>query len=213
MRSSIFSVPDFAEYERSKLSGLVVAKKAATIGLLHSSGCESFTGSSLNAIDLLAIFAELAVSFVGFASIVAAIQSLSGRSWSALDKLLFRSLIEISLVVLFLSLIPLAMSSAGIEAGVIWVSCSALALAVGLAATVVRSVMNRRYLGRQPRVGLYIAVPLAVVSLALNITNILVWRTATSYVFVMLLVVLMASAMFLNLVINLFPLGDRSTPK
>jgi len=167
----------------------------------------------VNATDLLVLFAELSVSYVGFASIVAAVQSLGGRSWTLLEKLLFRGLIEISLVGLMLSLLPLTLDSAGLAAGVLWVVCSAVSLAVGASAAFLRSRMNRRLLGHQPRVGLFVAIPLASVTFSLNVANIVIWRSSTAYLFVMFIVVLLASAMFLNLVMNLFPLDEQAKPE
>ena len=82
----------------------------------------------MNPFDLLVTFAELAVSYIGFASIVAAIQSLGGRTWEPLDKLLFRQSIEGSIVGVFLSIVPVSLSAAGTISGstLIWVAIVSL---------------------------------------------------------------------------------------
>ena len=56
-------------------------------------------------------------------------------------------------------------------------------------------------------------VSLAAVTWGLNLANIAYWRTSTAYLFVMFIVVLLASALFLNLVMNLFPLDEHPKPE
>lgn len=161
----------------------------------------------MNPFDLLVTFAELAVSYIGFASIVAAIQSLGGREWAPVDKMLFRVLIEISIVGVFLSLIPVTLSTLEMNSDRLWVISSAIALLSSGAAMFVRSRQNRRYLKRQPTVGKFVALPLGFLSVTLSVLNLALWRTAPAYMIVMLIWLTIASAMFLALVFRFFPLS------
>jgi energy-converting hydrogenase Eha subunit C len=161
----------------------------------------------MNPFDLLVTFAELAVSYIGFASIVAAIQTLGGRTWEPLDKLLFRGLIEGSIVGVFLSMIPVTLSAAGVQPEPIWIISSLLALVVSVSAPILRRRNNQQFIGRQPRVGQFVMLPLALSSIGLTVANLAVWRGPSAYVFVMLIWVAIVSANFLTLVFRFFPLG------
>lgn len=162
----------------------------------------------MSPIELLVTFAELSVSYIGFASIVAAIQSVGRRKWSLSDRLVFRVLIEISVVSVFLSLIPVTLSSTGMAATAIWVISSAIALVASVSAAIFRRYQNRRLLGHQPKVGMFVAAPLALSAAILSLLNLTIWRSATAYVSVMLIVIAIASALFLALVFRFFPLVD-----
>jgi hypothetical protein len=68
----------------------------------------------------LALLAELAVAVLGFSGVVAALGQRSSGEWSDLDRLRFRSMIRLALLVLVLSLLPLPFDSAGLGAAHVW---------------------------------------------------------------------------------------------
>lgn len=125
--------------------------------------------------------------------------------------MVFRALIEISLVGVLLGLIPVTLSSAQVGASATWVVSSVIAIIVAIQANVRRLIQARSVLGEQPKIGIMVALPMAILAIGLNIANIALWRAATPYVFTLLIIVLLASAMFLNLVFRLFPLSERDS--
>jgi len=78
-------------------------------------------------------FSEVALGFLGFSSVVLVLGWRSG-AWSQLDRARMVGLFVSSTGALFLSLVALAIASAGVPALALWRGCSALMLAYGTVA-------------------------------------------------------------------------------
>jgi hypothetical protein len=158
---------------------------------------------------LLTTIAEVAVAYVGFASIVAVIQSARAEEWLAEDRLIFRAMIEVSFATLLLSFLPGAVALLGLAEPTTWGVASALGLGSGVALLVRRLLLVRRHLARVPRVGAWFFVPMSGLSWILLLGNLFAWRAAGPYVIAVLVSLAVASGMFLSLLARFFPLGGR----
>jgi hypothetical protein len=84
-------------------------------------------------IDSLLTFAELAVAFAGFSSIVVLFQHRIEGAWTSIDAIRFRTMIQASLFATVFAVLPLPVHKLGASSGVVWSLCgSALAVLLGL---------------------------------------------------------------------------------
>jgi hypothetical protein len=158
----------------------------------------------------LTTIAEVAVAYVGFASIVAVIQSARSEEWQAEDRLIFRAMIEVSFATLLWCFLPAAAAVLELGERATWMVASALALATGAALLTRRMILVRRHLAGMPRAGTWFFLPMSVLSWVVLLANLLVWKAAGPYLIAVLISLAVASAMFLSLLARFFPLsGSR----
>ena len=83
--------------------------------------------------DVLLTFAEIAVAFAGFSSVVAIFQKQSADRGAGFDLFRFWIMLEFSLAALFFALLPFPLHFLGLSAPVVW-SCASGALLVFIVA-------------------------------------------------------------------------------
>ncbi len=162
----------------------------------------------MNPDDLLIVLAEVSIAFVGFASIVAALQANRARPWSRLDRFMFRAMVEAGILSFFTCVFPHAIGSFDVQEATIWSGASAISLVLGTASTIRRIFQSRQSLDELPKFGRRFLLPVVAAMLILHISNALYLQAAGPYVVSVLLSILIVAGMFLFLVIRLFPLTD-----
>jgi len=159
----------------------------------------------MNPEDLLILLAEISVAYVGFGSIVAALQSRS-HEWSIEDRLVFRALAEVAFGAFLVAIAPHLIASFDFAEGDIWAYSSGACLLSAPVVLVVRLVQVRKTVGRAPRSLYLIGYLPFFLFVACNAANFALWRAAGPYLFGAVTVILQASAHFLFLLYRVFPL-------
>ncbi len=134
--------------------------------------------------DLLLTFAEVAVAFAGFASLVAILGERPARDDPHINSVRMRAMVLYSLMVVMFSLLPLLLHRYEIAEAVIWrASSGALAVAVGCVGFwLTRAVLAVRSSG--PQTGSAIAIAVAIPIPTLLAATLLLAANATTTVFV-----------------------------
>jgi hypothetical protein len=74
----------------------------------------------------LLTFAEIAVAFAGFSSIVVLFRRDPGGKWKRVHALAFRDMITVSLLAALFSLLPFALTRLGLSPATVWGSLSGI---------------------------------------------------------------------------------------
>ncbi len=156
--------------------------------------------------DLLLTLAEISIAYVGFSAIVGALSS-SSKEWNSEIKLFLRSMIEVGLFSMSLSLLPEFFLVIGLEEQYIWMSASGVGLVIGGAMFANRMRQLRTAIGRPLPVGRFVLIPLGLIAMVIMILNVVIWQTPGPYVVATMLSLTSATVMFLALVYQLFPLN------
>jgi hypothetical protein len=98
---------------------------------------------------ILTALAEVGIAIAGFSGIVVALQHRSG-GWPEIDKFRFNLLLQVSLVGVFSSLIPILLHLVNPAKTFVWAWSSGLWLAYFLIAVVYRAPRTRRVLTADP---------------------------------------------------------------
>jgi hypothetical protein len=114
----------------------------------------------VQAVETLAVLAEVSVAFAGFSGIVTVFRRPDPSLWSGLDRFRLRFMVEFSLATLALSLLPLLLAELGLTERGVW-GLSSLVLGLGASYYLVRSLRRVRSL---VVAGEPVSRPLAIVS-------------------------------------------------
>ena len=163
----------------------------------------------MNPEDLLILLAEIAVAYVGFGAIVAALQSRS-QSWTIEDRVIFRALAEVALGAFFVAITPHLIASFDVAERTTWAYSSGACLFSGPAVLAVRIVQVRKTFGRASLSHYLIGYLPFLFFLGCNAANFLLWQAAGPYVLGTVTIILQASAHFLVLLYRVFPLTGES---
>ncbi len=166
--------------------------------------------TELNPENLLLVFAEVSVAYVGFGAIVAALQSRTD-SWSIENRFLFRAIVESAFGSLLVAVIPLLVSGFGYTEGALWAYSSSLVALGAVCALIFRVFQLRLAFNKQPRVLRYIAWPPTLFSLGCFVGNAFYWQAAGPYILANATMILQASVMFLVLLYRIFPIGNKES--
>jgi len=115
--------------------------------------------------DILAITAQVAATFLGFTGVIFAVGRFSSGSWSVADRHALVNLLIPSLIVLFLSFIPLIVSTAIEDSPTVWRISNAVLFAV-------HAPLVTRVLWLSLRSQLIEPVPLRFVGLPIGFTTV-----------------------------------------
>ena len=77
---------------------------------------------------ILQLVAELALGVLGFSGVVAVLGRRSVGEWAPVDRFRFFGMVQITVVVLILAVLPFPFYSAGFASQAIWGSCSGVAV-------------------------------------------------------------------------------------
>ena len=155
--------------------------------------------------SVLLTLAELSIAYVGFAAIVGALSSKS-QEWDTGTKVLFRSMIDIGLVNVFLCLIPNFLFLLAMDGTALWTISSSIAAVLVSGVFIARMVQIRRTLGTPLRIGRLVLIPLIVVTISAYLTNAVVYAEAGLYVLATGVHILVCTVQFLAVIYTLFPI-------
>lgn len=158
--------------------------------------------------EVLLTIGEVAIAYVGFASIVAVLSASREGAWSVGDRIVFRAMIEVGFLTVLVSFLPRAVALTDLPEGGLWQVCSGINVLAGVAMVIRRVRQLQRHAGGVLPFGRAFALPLTGVHLLLNAVNVAVWHTAWPYVAAMVISLAVASGMFLFLLFRFFPLDD-----
>jgi hypothetical protein len=147
-------------------------------------------------VDTLYTFAEVAVAFAGFASIVVVFRRRDQGEWSADDATAYRAMLFNSLFACAFSLLPAVLTPFEMPSSVLWASCSGLFLVYATWRILDGTVLNRR---SPPRILLVSAVA-AILAQAANVVGIPFGRGQPLYLVGVGLLIFIAGYNFFRLV-------------
>ena len=151
---------------------------------------------------ILTALAEVGIAIAGFSGIVVALQHRSG-GWPEIDKFRFNLLLQVSLVGVFSSLIPILLHLVNPGRTFVWAWSSGLWLAYALPMAVYRVPRALRTYTANPEpwskfMGAYIFTSLTL-QVLLQTTNLVWLREPWPHVLTVLLSLLLASLLFIRL--------------
>lgn len=157
--------------------------------------------------EVLLTLAEVSIAYVGFAALFGILSSRA-EEWPGEVQLMFRALIEVGLVLVFLSLAPVVLALCHIDAPDRWLFASLIAMVTLLGNIGWRIHQIRTRLGHFPREA-PVAIPMVVVNLVLYAGNAVIWREPGPYVIALVNGLAGASLIFLAMVYRMFPIVRR----
>ena len=113
--------------------------------------------------------AEVAVALAGFSALIIALTNRSDSGVDPISRGMVSTLIERSLVTVFLALLPILLSGLGVTPSIIWLSCSML-LAVYACSLAWRSSIQRR---SEPETEDYLNLPAFLLLMSVGLLVIL----------------------------------------
>lgn len=93
--------------------------------------------------ELLALQAEIAVGFTGFAALVSALGTSPSEADERLDRLRLRNLVEVGVLVTLMAMLPLVLLQADSGTRWVWSVCSAILIAILVAIIYLHGGRNR----------------------------------------------------------------------
>ena len=151
---------------------------------------------------ILTALAEVGIAIAGFSGIVVALQHRSG-GWPEIDKFRFNLLLQVSLVGVFSSLIPILLHLVNPAKTFVWAWSSGLWLAYALPMAVYRVTRKLPAVTAAPEpiskfMGAYIITSLTL-QILLQTTNLVWLREPWPHVLTVLLALFLASLLFIRL--------------
>jgi len=162
----------------------------------------------MNSLDHLATIAEVAIALAGFSALVAILGTRAGREKSKLEAFRIQMMLEASLFVVMLALLPSILFEFRIDDRVAWRASAALFLLLDLVASVSMTVRNRelRWAPADRKVGylvgsLSLAADAAVVVVLLGFAA---DRAAALYLLALYLNVALSAILFIRFAASTF---------
>ena len=155
--------------------------------------------------DGLLTFAEIAVAFAGFSSIVVLFRRDPGGKWKRVHALAFRDMITVSLLAALFSLLPFALARLDVSAPTVWGSLSAVMGVCSLAAVVAAGTPVLRSTTRTGERATAIVgfggTSLVALMLLLNAVGLGLSRTSGPYIAALVWFLFVAGLLFVRLVV------------
>ena len=157
--------------------------------------------------EILYTLTEVAIAYVGFAAVFGVLSSRA-EIWPAEVQLMFRALIEVGLLVMFLCLTPISLELLGFEDSDQWLFSSLIGIGLGVLITIWRAYLVRSKLIKFPR-----EFPVLILFTILNFVilscNVALWRSPGPYVLAVICSLAAASSIFLAMIFRMFPISDK----
>ena len=147
-----------------------------------------FGGESHGAPGFLLTLAEVSVAIVAFVTIILVVRQSTGQQLSLMQVLVARALIEMALIALIFSLLPILVSYFGVTDSDLWQMMSgALALGMGLIWGFWPYRRHRTAKSSDPSPGVtyYTIVPLSLAAAGLSLANAFLWASFSIYALVL----------------------------
>jgi hypothetical protein len=158
--------------------------------------------------EVLYTLTEVSIAYVGFAAVFGVLSSRA-EIWPPEVQLMFRALIEVGLMVMFLCLVPIALELCRVDGSDRWLFASLGAVFAGIGLTIWRAYLVRFQLQRLPREG-PVFILFTVANFGLLIGNVVLWRSPGPYVIAIVFSLAAASAIFLAMIFRMFPISAMS---
>lgn len=158
--------------------------------------------------EVLYTLTEVAIAYVGFAAVFGVLSSRA-EVWPPEVQLMFRALVEVGLLVLFLCLTPITLELVGYNGTDQWYIASMIGISLGLILTAWRAYLVRSRLVQFPR-ELPVFAFFSVANFVILIGNAAFWRSAGPFVVAVITSLAAASSIFLAMIFRMFPISPRS---
>jgi hypothetical protein len=171
--------------------------------------CQRWYSVLIETPEILYTLTEVAIAYVGFAAIFGALSSRA-EVWPPEVQLMFRALVEVGLLIMFLCLTPIALELIDVDGADRWQVASLIGITLGAFLTAWRAYLVRSRLLRLPREAPFLFF-FTIINFAILATNAIVWRTAGPYVIAIIMSLAAGSSIFLAMIFRMFPISAKST--